>query len=1106
MHSDYSTVDEKTQNGGGEDVGVISEHTEIALIDVSAVDRLFLPASLLAVSVYIALLALVYNMTPREEWVYLEGVESNVPAAVSCMLLCSILLSLTPLLVVQSLPRAGTSGIFWCNMTIQCISLSTNALMAWGPSVVKEDPVTLARVHFIRWCEWVPLSGLMTFMAESVDLPKGPGLMVVPVLASLSQSLSCLCAMVFPFCKTVWGWCFVMFVSMVTYMAIFPRVYSKRRQFRSFLITSPASFEDSEKYHRFKFAYHLMVTCSIVWTVLVVLYFLNMLGNYALPETHIFRHPALPMVLDTFFDFLAKVVYNMAILEVHRAVFDSERLSRHQLFELRSKMAVLWSSSSDAMIISGRKGHKFTTMISPTFTTMMAGANEFKKTSIKEQGLFDMSTRTSLLIETYAKDIFVENAEIRSKVFVVDSTALDYAYNSGADGPESGFAMEILDLQSSTHQHWVRQAEKIIMAAWKVKHPTFGSSSNIDSHESNASRIHQEKVESFMMCDVATTNGTTLKCELKINSHSDSNVIVTLRDVTERYRRLGAERRAYAESLARQKDAQAVNSFTRHEVKNGLLAGVALCDTLRNLSTFSSHETGSRAIGAQAEIDTASPAGQNKQQLAGENDVAALNESSRQARVLKNINDLDFSLHSILDTILAEAMARDVVHEVYRPKLERVDVREVLTASFFGNGNTNNSDGQQREDRFEIRISPPTMPFLLMDPQLLMYIHRNAVSNAAKYGKAGGRILTDVRYLAATKGFEMDIINEPGDNHEELLSMGVSACQAVFAQGTRLNNSKNDQLSSGDGAWIIQKCAKTLGGMCQIQFDRTHTSFFFRCPVKPYSLPWQADEQFEVPPGTWGVAIDDSSIQRKLMARILLHAGVGESKIIVLGESPSDVTERFEEAIRGILDNDASSPKILIMVDENLDYRSIREFTQHSRYSGSKYMEAILKKMSPAEESRVLALVRSANDSADDIASYKERTHGFFPKSSMRREKVREILAHLWYNQFLGKKQDVDNLTNMDFDGEELVTRGELLASLNVVESLLERSTSVTWGALRGALFTLKGDLMVLEDSEEIDRALELIESMRGDDKPKDFGSKWDQVHRIIFDQANKMN
>jgi hypothetical protein len=35
--------------------------------------------------------------------------------------------------------------------------------------------------------------------------------------------------------------------------------------------------------------------------------------------------------------------------------------------------------------------------------------------------------------------------------------------------------------------------------------------------------------------------------------------------------------------LHKQRDAQTVNSFTRHDVKNGLLAGIELCGSLRSV-------------------------------------------------------------------------------------------------------------------------------------------------------------------------------------------------------------------------------------------------------------------------------------------------------------------------------------------------------------------------------------------------------------------------------------------------------------------------------------------------------------------------------------------
>lgn len=49
------------------------------------------------------------------------------------------------------------------------------------------------------------------------------------------------------------------------------------------------------------------------------------------------------------------------------------------------------------------------------------------------------------------------------------------------------------------------------------------------------------------------------KSEIKITRHAENAIIAVIRDVTERYRLFEAERRAHAETLARQKDAQSVS-------------------------------------------------------------------------------------------------------------------------------------------------------------------------------------------------------------------------------------------------------------------------------------------------------------------------------------------------------------------------------------------------------------------------------------------------------------------------------------------------------------------------------------------------------------------
>jgi light-regulated signal transduction histidine kinase (bacteriophytochrome) len=233
----------------------------------------------------------------------------------------------------------------------------------------------------------------------------------------------------------------------------------------------------------------------------------------------------------------------------------------------------------------------------------------------------------------------------------------------------------------------------------------------------------------------------------------------------------------------------------------------------------------------------------------------------RLSKCWRRLGDLDNNLHQVLDTVLAEAMARDVINEVYCPRFERIDVVALLQ-------NTSSD-----VERFPVRALQTDLPFMKVDLQLLQYIHRNAVSNACKYGKQGDLVLTLVTLNQEQMELEVQVVNSPGPGHEELLGLGPKAGEAVFEQGLRLHENlriKDRFISHGDGAWIAQKCAKSMGGSCNINFEAELTTFSFKCPTEP-STPVVAlnTVDFEVPPFTYGVAIDDSKIQRKLMTRIL---------------------------------------------------------------------------------------------------------------------------------------------------------------------------------------------------------------------------------------------
>ena len=94
---------------------------------------------------------------------------------------------------------------------------------------------------------------------------------------------------------------------------------------------------------------------------------------------------------------------------------------------------------------------------------------------------------------------------------------------------------------------------------------------------------------------------------------------MVVRSVSERYRRFEAEKRFVYQTTARQKDEQA-NRFTKHEVKNGLLAAIEICGIVR--------EQLSESV------------------LCGESF----------SNKLENLTELDRTLHDVLDIILAETV------------------------------------------------------------------------------------------------------------------------------------------------------------------------------------------------------------------------------------------------------------------------------------------------------------------------------------------------------------------------------------------------------------------------------------------------------------------
>lgn len=501
------------------------------LMGANRINKLFPTAANLALVTYLFLLVLLYSVTPRSEWTYVTTYESHAATVAFLILLVSNML-ITSRFFFQQKWKHHMDGIVYASMVCQAISMSTNLLLAFAPTIIKLDPVTNSRVFLIRWCEFVPLAGLMTFISEGVDIPNAPGGLRQAVLASLIQSFSCLCALIFPYCPSVVSWLFWLSLSTLAYCAIFPRMLSKRHRYLSAQREAEkvGYVAEREGLDRIRFAYLLTLVCAIIWTAFVLMFFANSAAHLLLPEDHFIRHMSLSMIVDTAMDVTAKAIYLKMAVDVHFAVFDTEGQAKRQLSELRSLMSVLWDASSDAIIISARHGDRMTSLLSPSFLKLV-------EVELPE-GIGNRKS-VALLLETDTREESDDSDDDSCSNDGTDDEERDLvdvlscSYVDCTEIPYGGLSDESLVAEVDESILHKVNASGLIAAAWR--HVEKSQSESVLSY-----RFHEQQFE------------------VKVSPHSESTLVAVVRDVTERHRRMEAERQAHLETVARQKDAQSV--------------------------------------------------------------------------------------------------------------------------------------------------------------------------------------------------------------------------------------------------------------------------------------------------------------------------------------------------------------------------------------------------------------------------------------------------------------------------------------------------------------------------------------------------------------------
>ena len=188
-----------------------------------------------------------------------------------------------------------------------------------------------------------------------------------------------------------------------------------------------------------------------------------------------------------------------------------------------------------------------------------------------------------------------------------------------------------------------------------------------------------------------------IECE-GIISKMGSKMLSITRNIEDRVKRHKAEKELLKQQVAREKDEQA-NAFDRHETKNGLLSASGQVETLMR-------------IHREAELDS------------------TLYKEEHREEVYSLYSDLAYDLDQTLQTVLSNAMTREIIHNTYKPRLETYDI---LTAK-----------QRIKGDNYVWNIYPRHIPEIMMDESLFFYILRNAISNANKYGKLNGIITISI--------------------------------------------------------------------------------------------------------------------------------------------------------------------------------------------------------------------------------------------------------------------------------------------------------------------------------------------------------------------------
>ncbi|KAG8462663.1 hypothetical protein KFE25_004639 [Diacronema lutheri] len=1002
--------------------------------------------------VYPALLALLYYVH-RDSLLELSVEERRCAGVVASVMLGACAVSAANIGIADEF-----SGAREVMLAVHLVTALANALAALYPMPVLVDPFTGVRAHQSRYAEWAVLAFTMTYLIESCDARSA----TAPLAIALRSAGGVVIAgLIIP---NLGGypvlWALGLAAGYANFLTIFPRVWARmddvradQRELRASDLT--ASVERS-------LAKDLLITCSCMWSLFASSYLLTWLCAWRAGDS--WAHPAWPYIVDSSLDVIVKLLYGLTIESAHRSIPARRAHIQSQL--IQSALDVIWSLSSDVMIISRfspAHPERLTTIASESITRML-GADAARWRDWTHHKILDDRACAALdggalddeddmpVTAVPALPLGIEADAARALLDARDALA----GGGGAGGPQPTLVVRAADVQSLVSQVWRRI--------------TAGDGESGEGSAPGATPKLDADGMPLTHVAFSWSQGRGRWSDVSATVCNDRGcLIMVARDATDRLQLQRSEKELLAQRLCRQKDAEA-NAFTRHEVKNCVLEALTQCESLRELlgGALGAHAAGGGGGGGGGGVGCGEP-----------------RESASLVRV---VTEMEEKLKRTLNTVLAQAMARELVHGEYSAQPEPVDVEALLRSSI------SSSDD---DARFQFAFRPDPFPMVLVDPRLVYHVFHNAVSNACKYGRARGVITTDVSIAHGV--VTMRVVNLPGPSHERLCAAPDSAA-AVFEKGRRLHEDDADDLrtakvSAGDGAWIMRKCSAALSGWCSISFGETRTVFELHFPAKLHVSRAQV-LAYALPAGTLGIGIDDSKVQRSMLRKIFEVVGIAPELMTIVGHDSESILAFADTVERIVRDNPTA--RVFVVADENLE---LEGGATREAASGSRALETVKARLPVELLANTLLVVRSANDSKEECAAFCARSHGVLPKCAFSKEGVLQAVAALWFERF-GDAGGAEGITEHGSESRMLTSiEGELFESIEKLAAVVD--PTAPWDVVRRQLHQIKGELRSLPASEALSAHIEAIVGTidrvrKGSEPSPSFATTWGALRAHI--------